>query len=94
MKKLIVLAFTLVHLIGYSQNTNQLDTIYCDIKNTSSIILPDAVDFIDIGNINEYAGQIKNNIVFIKPLKENIPTTTLLISTAGNIYYRDRKSVV
>jgi len=86
MKPTLLLFFTLLYLKGFSQSS-LLDTIYCDIKNTSSIILKESVDFIDIGNPTDYAGQIKNNIVFIKPLKENISTTTLLINASGKEYY-------
>ena len=78
-------------LITYTSNiysqSFQLDTVYCDSKNTSYIVFKEDISFVDIGNPAEYAAQVKGNIVFIKPLKETASATTVLINTLNNTYY-------
>jgi len=64
-----------------------LDTVFCDIQNTSYIILPEEVTLVDVGNPDQYAAQIKGNLVFVKPVKENILPTTILIKSGKNIYH-------
>src|ERR1035437_9854352 len=73
---------------GFSQaEKSGLDTVFCDIQNTSYIILPEEVTLVDVGNPDQYAAQIKGNLVFIKPEKANVPPTTLLIKSGQHIYH-------
>lgn len=71
--------------VGFSQP--HLDTVFCDTKNTSYIVFEEEVSLIDIGNPEDYVAQVKENIVFVKPLRENVSPTTFLIKTDKKIYY-------
>lgn len=63
------------------------DTIFCDAKNTSYLIFSEEVSLCDIGYADDYAAQVKGNMVFIKALNEGIQPTTFLIKTGDNIYF-------
>lgn len=65
----------------------KLDTILCDTKNTSYVVFKEDVALIDVGNPDDYAVQVKGNIVFIKALRESLPATTVLIKTGKSIYF-------
>src|ERR1035437_3216499 len=64
-----------------------LDTVFCDIQNTSCINLSEEVTLVDVGNPQQFVAQIKGNLVFVKPVKENILPTTILIKSGKNIYH-------
>lgn len=64
-----------------------LDTIFCDTKNTSYMIFLEDVTLCDVGYVDDYAAQVRGNIVFVKALKENAPATTLLIKSGKEIYF-------
>ena len=84
---IIVLVLSLKQF-GFSQvEKSGLDTVFCDIQNTSYIILPEEVTLVDVGNPDEYAAQIKGNLVFIKPTQKEVPPTTILIKSGKIIYH-------
>ena len=84
---ILVFIFQLTQL-GYSQSEKSgLDTVFCDIQNTSYIILPEEVTLVDVGNPDQYAAQIKGNLVFIKPTQKEVPPTTILIKSGKIIYH-------
>jgi hypothetical protein len=68
-------------------NRGSNDTIFCDTKNTSYMIFGENVNLCDIGYPENYAAQVKDNIVFIKALKEAVGPTTVLIKTDKGIYF-------
>ncbi len=82
--------FLMTFLIGYiSAQTNSTgnDTIFCDTKNTSYMVFAEDVSLCDVGYPEDYAAQVKGNIVFVKALKQNIAPTTVLIKTGRDIYF-------
>ena len=87
----IVIALVFMLLLkqsGFSQaDKSGLDTVFCDIQNTSYIILPEEVTLVDVGNPDQYAAQIKGNLVFIKPTKKEVPPTTILIKCGKTIFH-------
>src|ERR1035437_10788414 len=89
MRIAIVLLFILLRRqLSFSQaDKSGLDTVFCDTQNTSYIVLPEEVTLVDVGNPDQYAAQIKGNLVFIKPEKANVPPTTLLIKSGQHIYH-------
>ena len=89
MRALIILVSVLsLGQFGFSQaEKSGLDTVFCDIQNTSYINLPEEVILVDVGNPEQYAAQIKGNLVFVKPVKENVPATTILIKSGATIYH-------
>jgi len=85
---ILFLFIFLLRQSGFSQaDKSGLDTVFCDIQNTSCINLSEEVTLVDVGNPQQYVAQIKGNLVFVKPVKENIPPTTILIKSGKNIYH-------
>lgn len=82
-----ILFFFLLSSLCAQGDNYKLDTVFCDTKNTSYIIFNEDVTLIDVGNPEDYAAQVKGNIVFIKALKQNLPSTTVLIKTGKSIYF-------
>lgn len=83
--KLIVLSFLLITAIR-AQN-KAVDTIYCEVNNTSYLIFADKIDLVDIGATDDYAAKIEDNAVFVKALKENVPASTILVKMGKEFYF-------
>ncbi len=72
----------------FAQSSKSIpDTIFCDSKNTSYLIFSEDVTLCDIGNPDDYAAQLKGNMVFIKALSEGVQPTTVLIKMGTAIYF-------
>lgn len=85
---LIIIIFLLFQKAGFSQQGKSgLDTVFCDLQNTSCINFPEEVALVDVGNPQHYVAQIKGNLVFVKPVKENILPTTILIKSSQAVYH-------
>ena len=85
---IVLLFILLLRQLSFSQaDKSGLDTVFCDIQNTSCINLSEEVTLVDVGNPQQYVAQIKGNLVFVKPVKENILPTTILIKSGKNIYH-------
>ena len=89
MRIVIVLVFILLlkQSVFSQADRSGLDTVFCDIQNTSCINLSEEVTLVDVGNPDQYAAQIKGNLVFIKPTKKDVLATTILIKSGKNIYH-------
>jgi Domain of unknown function (DUF4138) len=89
MRTIIIIVFVLLlRQFGFTQTEKcGLDTVFCDIQNTSYIILAEEVTLVDVGNPDQYAAQIKGNLVFIKPTKKDVPPTTILIKSGMAIFH-------
>lgn len=86
MRKWMLYLFIGISQYGYTQE-GVLDTVFCTSNNTSYMIFPDSVDLIDIGNPDDFAGQIEDNSVFIKALNPAKESSTILIKMRGEFYY-------
>ena len=85
---IVLLFILLLRQLSFSQaDKSGLDTVFCDIQNTSCINLSEEVTLVDVGNPQQFVAQIKGNLVFVKPVKENILPTTILIKSGKNIYH-------
>lgn len=85
---LIGIIFLFLKTNGFSQEVKPaLDTVFCDIQNTSCVNFPEEVTLVDVGNPQQYVAQIKNNLVFVKPVKENISPTTILVRSGQIVYH-------
>lgn len=85
MKKIVVLF--LFFTISIKIKSQILDTIHCNNINSTYIILPAAVDLVDIGAKESYVSKIEDNSVFIKAKTANGPISTLLIKVGQDFYY-------
>jgi hypothetical protein len=84
----IATSIILLSQIGFSQSgKGSLDTIFCDIQNTSCIVFNEEVSLVDVGNPQQYAAQIKSNLVFIKPQQKDALPTTILIKSGITVYH-------
>jgi hypothetical protein len=64
-----------------------LDTIFCDTKNTSYMVFSQDVSLCDLGYADDYVAQVKDNVVFVKALKEGVEPTTVFIKSGKDIYF-------
>lgn len=76
----------LLNLICPGQN-NAIDTIFCSLNNTSTMVFKGNVSLLNIGNPDDFNAEIKTNIVNIKPVRANVPSTTLLIKSGDEVFY-------
>lgn len=68
--------------------TRGMDTIFCSLNNTTSLFFKDNVTLLNIGNTDDFFGEVKVNIVNIKPSGPNGKPTTILVRTSGdNVFY-------
>lgn len=89
MRALIILIIQMgLMQMGFSQQERPgLDTVFCDIQNTTCINLPDEVTLVDVGNPQQYVARIQGNLVFVKPVKDNVSPTTILIKSGPGVYH-------
>jgi|CXWL01.1.fsa_nt_gi hypothetical protein len=85
---LLLILFLYLNQLGFSQQGKSgLDTVFCDIQNTTCINFPEEVTLVDVGNPQQYVAKIQGNLVFVKPVKDNVPSTTILIKSGPSIYH-------
>ncbi|MBN8702750.1 MAG: DUF4138 domain-containing protein [Bacteroidetes bacterium] len=87
MKRIVIVLLSLVSHLLLSQNNKQIDTIYCDSKNTSYLIFYDKVELVDVGNPDNYVAQIEESAIFVKALKPSVEPTTILVKIGKNFHF-------
>lgn len=78
---------TMTFSVGSLYSQSKLDTIYVNTKQTTYILCKDSIDWFEVGN-KEYSGKIMGSSFFLKPVKANTATTSLLIKSGNSHIYK------
>lgn len=82
MKKALILISILYTSISFGQDTIRISEI-----NPSYLVFSTTIEFVDIGNKDEYDGKIEDKVLLIKAKHLKAGNSTLLIRSADSFYH-------
>lgn len=78
---MIILLFVVHAAFGQA-----IDSVSVSVDKTVYVLFGSDVTLVDLGTRQDYAYQVKENIVMLKALRENVKPTSLMVKTQSEIY--------